>query len=469
MIVMKFGGTSVEDTTAIDRVASIVRGRLAQRPVVVVSAMAKVTDQLVAAGQAAYAGQLHAALERVTALRERHHRTARELIGEQAAHELEKLIPELDQLLDQLENLLRGVAAVGELSERTSDALLSFGERLSSLMVAAAFRVRGLDACHVDSQKCVITDNSFTHALPLWEDTNERTRATVMPLLHGGKVPVAGGFVGSTRDGITTTLGRGGSDFSAAIYGAALDAERIEIWTDVEGMMTTDPRICPAAQSIGTISFDEAAEMANFGAKVLHPATLVPAMDKNIPVYVLNSRNPNSTGTCVRKDAPPSNTMFRAIAAKKGVTIISVSTPRRLVAQGFLKAIFDTFNRHGIPVDSIASSQASLSLSVDSKYDIGGLLAELRELAKVAVEEEKAIICLIGADVRGRVGVAAKIFTCIAQNGINVRMISQGASEMNVGFVINESDVPAAVRHLHAEFFEQPIKAATNYAAGSQN
>jgi aspartate kinase len=463
MIVMKFGGTSVEDTTAIDRVAAIVTGRLPQRPVVVVSAMAKVTDQLVAAGQAACAGQLHAALERVTALRERHQRTARELVGPQAE---EKLIPELNNLLDQLETLLRGVAAVGELSDRTSDAVLSYGERLSSLMVPEAFRVRGLDAVHVDSRQCLITDSSFTHAQPLWDKTNERTRAKVLPLLEDGKVPVMGGFIGSTTDGITSTLGRGGSDFSAAIVGAALDAECIEIWTDVEGMMTTDPRICPAAQSISVISFDEAAEMAYFGAKVLHPATLVPAVEKNIPVYVLNSRNLNSKGTCISKHAPPSRSQFRAIAAKKGLTIISVSTPRRLDTYGFLKAVFDAFNRHRIPVDMISSSEASLSMTIESKHDFSGLVAELRELATVTVEEEKAIVCLIGADVRGRVGIAAKIFTTIAQHKINMRMISQGASEINVGFVIDESDVPEAVRHLHAAFFEE---VSENVAAGGHD
>jgi aspartate kinase len=462
MIVMKFGGTSVEDTTAIDRVASIVTGRLPQRPVVVVSAMAKITDQLVAAGQAACAGQLHAALERVTLIRERHQKTARELVGPSAD---EKLIPAMNELIDQLETLLRGVAAVGELSERTSDAVLSFGERLSSMMVPEAFRVRGLDAVHVDSRQCVITDNSFTHALPLWDKTNERTKATIQPLLDAGNVPVMGGFIGSTVDGITSTLGRGGSDFSAAIVGAALDAKCIEIWTDVEGMMTTDPRICPAAQSISVISFDEAAEMAHFGAKVLHPATLVPAVEKNIPVYVLNSRNLNSVGTCITKTAPPCKTQFRAIAAKKGMTIISVSTPRRLAANGFLKAVFSAFDRYHIPIDMISSSEASLSLTIESKYEFAGLVADLRELAQVTVEEEKAIVCLIGADVRGRVGIAAKIFGTLAQNGVNMRMISQGASEINVGFVINEGDVPEAVRHLHAAFFEEASETAT---AGGQ-
>ena len=452
MIVMKFGGTSVEDAAAIERVAVIVRDRLARRPVVVVSAMAKVTDQLVAAGRAASFSKLDEALEHVNTLRARHDRAARELLTHESYFDVR---PRLDLLLDSLEQLLRGVAAVGELSPRSSDYVLSFGEMLSSILVTSSLHTWGIGATHVDSRQCVITDAGFTHALPVWDETNTRLRSQVQPLVDAARVPVMGGFIASTREGIPTTLGRGGSDFSAAIVGAALGAEAIEIWTDVEGMMTTDPRLAPNARTIPAISFEEAAEMAYFGAKVLHPATLVPAVEKNIPVYVLNSRNPQSTGTCIRRRAPRCRTLFRAVAAKKNLTILNITAPRMLGAHGFLKAIFDAFDRHRIPVEIVSTSEVSVSLTCDSTLDISRLLTDLRAIADVSVEREKAIVAVIGSDLRGKVGVAAKVFSTVAAAGVNVRMISQGASEINISFVINEADVPVAVRHLHEACFEQ--------------
>jgi aspartate kinase len=274
------------------------------------------------------------------------------------------------------------------------------------------------------------------------------------PLIEQGKVPVMGGFVGATASGVTTTIGRGGSDYSAAIVGSALGAKRIEIWTDVEGMLTTDPRICPNARPIPSISFDEAAEMAYFGAKVLHPATLLPAIQKNIPVYVLNSRNPRSKGTCIRARAPRSKTLFRAIAAKKGVSILSVYAPRTLVAHDFLKSLFDVLHRHRIPIDIVSTSEVSVSLTIDSSRDVEALVSELRGVGEVVCEDKQAIVCLVGSDIHGRVGVAGLVFTAVAQADANVRMISQGASEINISFVIREDEMVNAVRHLHATFFE---------------
>jgi aspartate kinase len=287
----------------------------------------------------------------------------------------------------------------------------------------------------------------------LLELTTERLKDSLPVLLAKSRVPVMGGFIAGTADGETTTLGRGGSDYSAAIIGAALSAEAIEIWTDVEGMLTTDPRICADAQRIRTISFDEAAELAYFGAKVLHPATLLPAVERDIPVYVLNSRKPRSTGTCIRSKVPPSKTTFRAIAAKKGSTVINLRAPRMLFASGFLKSMFDVLERHRCPVDLVSTSEVSVSLVVDPSHDVAGIVPELKQLGEVEVEPHKAIVCLVGKDIRGTVGIAASVFAVLAQAGVNIHMISQGASEINISVVIDEDAVPKAVQHLHAHFF----------------
>src|ERR1039457_1412588 len=288
MIVMKFGGTSVQDAKAIDRVAHIVQGRLADHPVVVVSAMAKVTDSLLAMGKAAGSGDRKAALKMARGLRERHSGAVGELLGTVLFTEV---LGGLGADFEDLDELLRGIGPVGEITPRTYDYVASFGEVLSSKIIAAAFVARGLPGAHVDSRQCLLTDSAYTRAVPQFDETNERLRKKVKPLLDSGKVPVMGGFIGSNRAGITTTIGRGGSDFSAAIFGAGLNAARIAIWTDVDGMMTTAPPLSPGAARIKVISFDEAAELPYFGAKVLHPATVLPAIQQNIPVYVLNSLN----------------------------------------------------------------------------------------------------------------------------------------------------------------------------------
>jgi len=279
-------------------------------------------------------------------------------------------------------------------------------------------------------------------------------QARLPTLLLNKKVPVMGGFIAGTAEGVATTLGRGGSDFSAAIIAAALNAKRIEIWTDVEGMMTTDPRLCDRARRIDVIGFDEASEMAYFGAKVLHPATLIPAVSKNIPVYVLNSRQPESRGTCIRARAPRSRTTFRAIAAKAGMKVINVRSPRQLGANGFLRAVFETLERHGCAADLVSTSEVSVSIALSRSQAVTDLLGDLKQFGQVEVEDGKAIICLVGKHIRGQVGIAASVFDTLAAANINVHMISQGASEINIGFVIEERDVPEAVRQLHKRFFE---------------
>ena len=451
MIVMKFGGTSVENASAIDRTACIVRQRLVLQPVVVVSALAKMTDQLLAMARAAGSGDRDTALTLARSARERHLDTAAELLG---GSKETGLHVELEVTFDALDELLRGIVAVGELTPRTSDYVVGFGERLSSKIVAAAFAARGINAAWLDAREILVTDGRHTRAVPQMEETNDRLSARMKPLLDHGRVPVVGGFIGATREGVSTTIGRGGSDFSAAIFGAGLAAERIEIWTDVDGMKTTDPNLCPDALRIKHISFEEAAELAYFGARVLHPATLLPAIHKNIPVLVLNSRNPGNEGTRITASGVPSRNTFKAIAAKKRITIVDVTATRMLMAHGFMKSIFDIFDKHRCPVDVVSTSEVSVSLTVDSNEAIPAIAADMREVADVKYEGRKAIVCLVGENLRRTPGIAAQVFGAIRD--INVRMISQGASEINLTFVVEEDDVPEVVRRLHACFFSEP-------------
>ncbi|MBA3916816.1 MAG: lysine-sensitive aspartokinase 3 [Acidobacteriales bacterium] len=448
MIVMKFGGTSVQDARTIEGACAIVKARLAQFPVVVVSAMARVTDHLLTMAAAAGKGERAVALDMARALRERHYITAGELLGTGV---FTSFHAELGAEFDSLDELLRGICAVGELTPRTSDSVAAYGEVLSSKLVAAAFAARGLNAELVDSRECMVTDSTHTRAIPIVEPSNHNLQNRLLPILARRGVPVMGGFIASTSAGVTTTLGRGGSDFSAAIVGAALSVGRIEIWTDVDGMMTTDPNLCPDAKRIRVISFDEAAELAYFGAKVLHPATVLPAIQKNIPVYILNSRNPGCEGTRITARAPACRSIFKAIALKKRITIVDVAAPRRLIAHGFLKSIFEVFDRHSVAVDVVATSEVSVSLTVDSAEAVSAVAAELAELADVKYEGRHAIVCLVGENLRERPGVAARVFSELSD--IKIRMISQGASEINLTFVVEESAAQEVVTRLHKVFF----------------
>jgi aspartate kinase len=321
-------------------------------------------------------------------------------------------------------------------------------------MIAAAFCERGIDAVHVDAREIILTDSQFQKAIPLDAAIEKRANEKVRPLVNEGKVPVMGGFVGSNEAGITTTLGRGGSDFTGALIGGALAAGSIEIWTDVDGIMTSDPRVCPDALRVKVISFEEAAELAYFGAKVLHPATILPAVKKNIPVLVLNSRNPGNEGTRITSLAPHCKSPFKSIAVKKKLSIIDVVASRMLMTHGYLKAIFDVFDRHQCAVDMVSTSEVSVSLTVDSNEKLPLIAADLSKLADVKYEGKKALVCMVGEDIRGRNGMAAQVFTAIRH--INVRMISQGASEINMSFMIDEEDADEAVRSLHATFFQNP-------------
>jgi aspartate kinase len=454
LVVMKFGGTSVEDPAAINRTASIVAGRVStgKQTVVVVSAMARVTDQLLRAASCAAIGDRTGALAISSRLRARHRDTACALIKSPA--ESSALCNLIEQKFDSLDEILRGLAAILELTPRISDLVVSYGERISSRIIAAAFAERGINSVHVDARDVVITDSQFKKAVPIDALIEKRAAERLRPLLNEGKVPVMGGFIASNEDGITTTLGRGGSDFTGALVGGALAADAIEIWTDVDGIMTSDPRVCPDALRVKVISFEEAAELAYFGAKVLHPATILPAVKKNIPVLVLNSKNPTNEGTRIISVAPHCKSPFKSIAVKKKLSIIDVVASRMLMTHGYLKAIFDIFDKYQCPVDMVSTSEVSVSLTVDSNDKLPLIAADLSQLADVKYEGKKALVCLVGEDIRGQNGIAAQVFAAIRH--INVRMISQGASEINMSFMIEEEDADEAIRSLHAAFFKEP-------------
>jgi aspartate kinase len=463
-VVMKFGGTSVEDAAAIRRVAAIAHDRRAHHPVVVTSAMAKVTDSLVELCSLALSAQLDAAVALIQSLRQRHRQTLAELAdgpGEFPCASAFRADSEalLDARFDDLAQLVRGIAALGELTPRTRDAVLSFGERLSPILVCMAIERTGQRSAHVDARKIIVTDDQFTRALPQYAETQYKVDEQLKPLLAAGYVPVLGGFIAATRDGVGTTLGRGGSDFSASILGAALEAGRIEIWTDVDGMLTADPRACHGARRIKSISFQEAAELAYFGAKVLHPATLLPAMQKNIPVWVLNSRSwlpgppdGEKTGTLIASRAGSSpRSPFKCISTKRKIAVIDVVSTRMLMAHGFLKAIWDVFDKYRCPVDMVSTSEVSVSLTVSETQHLPQIADELGRFAEVRYEGRKAILCLVGESIREIPGLAARVFA--AMGDINIRMISQGASEINIGMVIEDDDVAEAMRRLHETFF----------------
>lgn len=464
LVVMKFGGTSVEDANAILRTARIVAGRVKKglRPVVVVSAMAKVTDLLISAANTAARGDRASALAITERLRIRHKDTACQLAAKACGQDQPKPSdPDvlathnwMDAEFDGLDEILRGLAVVGELTPRISDMVVSYGERISSRMIAEAFTRTGLNAVHIDARQCIITDAQYGKAIPQDAPMEQRLKEHVVPQLNDSRVPVMGGFIGSTEQGVTTTLGRGGSDFTAALVGGGIDAGAIEIWTDVDGIMTADPRVCPDALRVRIISFEEAAELAYFGAKVLHPATILPAVRKNIPVFVLNSRNPENEGTRITALAPHCSSPFKSIAVKKRLTIMDVVASRMLMSHGYLHSIFEVFNKHKCPVDMVSTSEVSVSLSLDSNEKLPAIAADLSKLADVKYEGRKALVCMVGENIRGQSGIAARVFQAVRH--INLRMISQGASEINMSFMIEEDDADEAVRSLHAEFFSDP-------------
>jgi aspartate kinase len=450
MIVCKFGGTSVQDAEAMTRLAQIIAARRNSQPVVVASAMGKTTNKLLEAAQTAAKGKRQEALDLLTKIKDKHLKEAQKL-GIALAEDW--VFETIQTYFKEMRDLIKGLAALGELTPRITDAIASYGERLSTIILAQVFEINGMPAQLMDARECIITDDNFTRAGILFDLTDAAIVEHLQPVIKAGRIPVFQGFIGRTRNGITTTIGRGGSDYSAAIVGAALDAEDIQIWTDVDGIMTTDPRMVKEARRIKAISFDEAAELAYFGAKVLHPATIIPAVRKKIPVHVLNSYKPDQEGTLITDEAPLCENPVKAIAYKSGITVVNVTSTRMLMAYGFLKRIFDTFEHFKLPVDVVATSEVSVSLTVDETSALWDIVTELKKIGEVKVEGSKAIVCCVGDNLRNIPGVPYIAFSALQD--IKIQMISQGASAINITFVIDEDRLPDAVRELHDAFFKK--------------
>ncbi|HWQ25623.1 MAG TPA: lysine-sensitive aspartokinase 3 [Chlorobaculum sp.] len=455
MAVMKFGGTSVGTARAMQQAISIVaEKRKSGVPLVVLSACSGITNKLIQIAEAAGAGRIDEALIKAGEVRQHHVALAAELIR---SEELKKELGEkIDTYVTHLEMLAKGIEIVGELTERSKDTFCSFGELLSTTVFAAAMNEQGHRCQWLDVRQVMVTDDRFGFARPIEEVCEANTAEIIRPLLESGAIVVTQGYIGSTTAGKTTTLGRGGSDLSAALLGAWLHDDSIEIWTDVDGVMTCDPRMVPEARSIRVMTFSEAAELAYLGAKVLHPDTIAPAVKKNIPVYVLNSWHPDSKGTLITDDPELLSGMsyeglVKSIAVKKGQAIVNVRSNRMFGRHGFMSELFDVFERFSISVEMISTSEVSVSLTVDDSAVSEPLIQALSAIGDVEVEHLVATVSVVGDNLRLSKGVAGRIFSSL--HNVNLRMISQGASEINVGFVVEEQDVTAAVSALHSEFF----------------
>ena len=448
MIVLKFGGTSVGDADAIGRAATITRSKLDQRPVVVVSALAGVTTGLLALAEHAADGQLVLALRGVEAIRDRHLHEADALLT--AASDSDETRAELSAMCDELASLAEALSVLGHATPRSLDAIVAYGELLSTTLVHAAFVARGLPCDLIDARDVMRTDDSYTRAVPRLEELTRETRDRLLPLLATGRVPLLGGFIGRSSQGVTTTIGRGGGDYSAALIGAALDAAGIEIWTDVDGMLTADPRLVATARLIEEVRFDEAAELASFGAKVLHPSTIAPAVQRGIPVFIYNARHPGAAGTRITADAP--RRAVCAIAGKGDVAVVKVRSSRMLLAHGFLHRFFEVFERRRVSVDVVATSEVSVSVTVDEPRHLDALVVDLRTLGDVTIERHRAVIAIVGAGLGGRSEIMARALGAV--HGIRLHMLSVSATGINLTMIVDADALAPAMRALHGEFFE---------------
>jgi aspartate kinase len=447
MIVMKFGGTSVGSAERIREVYRLVTERLPRDPVVVVSAVGGVTDLLIAAAKKALSREDSATL--LAPIRERHDRIVADLDAE-FGQEPGAKPAWYETGFVELGNYLDGIRLIQELSPRTLDAVCSFGERFSSAIIAEYFRKRGTPAhAYAGWEAGIVTDNDFGEAEILPQTYEEIPKR----LSTKNGIPIVTGFIAKNRSGIITTLGRGGSDYTASILGAGLGAEEIQIWTDVDGVLTTDPRMVPQARSIPEVSFTEAAELAFFGAKVLHPKTIFPAITRNIPVRVLNTHNPTHPGTVI-VEKTSSERQYTAISCKKSVTVVRIVSTRMLLAYGFLARIFEVFKRYEISVDMVATSEVSVSLTLDNTENLGAAITELGDFGTVEVHNGCAVVCVVGPGIMTASDSPGTIFSVCAKAGIRVEMIAQGASQVNISFVVAEADVERCVRALHAALFE---------------
>lgn len=445
MIIMKFGGTSVGDATAIRQVVLAVTAARSESPVVVVSALAKVTDTLLALEAMATVGDAAGLDAGVQALERRHDEVAEAL----------NILPQVEgDLTTQFHELreLMGQRLGHRFSPADRDRLLAMGELLSSRLMTAAFAAARLRAEWFDARLVIRTDDRFGGAIPLMPSLRTNARDYLLPLVQGGVIPVTQGFIGRTVAGQTTTLGRGGSDFTAALLGAALQVDRVEIWTDVDGLMTADPRIVASARLVAHASYDEAAELSAFGAKVLHPATQLPLVEAGIPIQIRNTFAREKAGTWISAETPAGDHgTVRSISLKRGVTVVQIRAPRMLGAYGFLRQIFEIFERHEIVVDVLATSEVSVSLTVDDARRLDAAAAELRAIGEVWLLPGRGVVAVVGSAIRETAGIAGRVYSAVSD--VNIEMISQGASATNLTFVVREEDGAKVVRGLHREFF----------------
>ncbi len=457
-LVMKFGGSSVADAACMRQVAGLVRDALqagTHAPLVVLSAMGKTTNGLFAAASAAERGDLPAALGQLKELIQSHRRAAEDLLDDSVPDELDQA---LTDAFGQIELLLRGVALLRELSPRSQDAIASFGEQLSTRIFASFFRNQGMAADWVDARTVMRTDGSFGGGQPDIAALRGLAKTHIAPNLDAGRVVVTQGYIGATEEGLTTTLGRGGSDYSAALFGAALQAAEVQIWTDVEGVLTADPRIVPGALPIPCLSFSEAAELAAFGAKVLHPATIQPAVEARIPVTVRHTQKPHGRFTTITGEVRTGRSVT-ALASRGPITVLTVSSSRMLAQSGFLARLFEVFGRLNISVDLVATAEISVSLTVEADAPLKALIKELSSFATIQVAEDRAIVAVVGERLKYTAGLGSRLFGALAD--INIEMISMGANEINLSIVVKREQEHETLRRLHAALIE------SNYGGGA--
>lgn len=446
---MKFGGTSVGDVAAFERVVNVVSGQAERLPIVVVSAMTKVTDALLAAFEMAKSGDLSGAVASLEPHWERHLEVERHFIPLEGSN---LFLAELDLARGEISDLLLRTSRRSLPLSMLKDAIVSYGEQLSSRLLTEVLKAKGVNARHFDSRRLIVTDDEFGSATPIMQETTELVRLELTPAVETGEVPVMGGFIAGNRAGETTTLGRGGSDYSAAIVAAALNAGELQIWTDVTGVMTCDPRICSDARTIPVLSYEEAAELAYFGAKVLHPKTIKPAVDHGIPVRVCNTFEPEAVGTMVVAESGETPNKIKSIAHKKGITILRITSARMLGSYGFMSAVFQVFDRYRTVIDVISTSEVSIALTLDNTEAVDKIVEELRRLGDVEVDPGYAVVCVVGEGLRASTGLASKIFSTI--DDVNIALVSHGASAVNLTFVVSEGDAALVIRKLHKEFFD---------------
>jgi aspartate kinase len=463
MIVMKFDAGAIASHDRLREVALLVKQHKSRQPVVVTSALPRVTDLLLEAADLAAARQSDYE-DRVQEVKSLHEQLAEDALPDGPARR--RFASHLKELLEELRVFYSAAYALSELSPRTRDAVAAVGERLSSELVAEALGRHGLRAETIDPRTVIVTDEAFGGASPLLEEVGPRLKLKMKPMLGTGQIPVIGGYVGATRDGVTTTLGRGGADATAAVVGALLEAEEVQIWTEVDGLMTVDPKLAPDAQAIPRVSPEEAAELTYFGSKLLHPAMIRPAVERNVPVRICNTREPGAPGTLITTtdDLGPSGP--RAVGCRKGITVVLISQPKMLMATGFLRQVFEIFERHHTPIDLIATSEVSISVTIDDVEHLAEIKADLARLGEVRILRETAIVSLVGRGFFRYAGLARRIFDALAD--VNVVMISFAASDANISVVVEEADSERAVHSLHREFFWKSPPEAVNEEKSAQ-